>query len=103
MQEECVSDRRSGGGGGRTRDSPLSTEPYVGLNHMTLRSQPEQKSRVRHLGSLGGSGVELLPLALGVILGSQDRVPHRAPCMEPVSLSAYVSASISLSISLVNK
>ena len=40
-------------------------------------------------------------LALGVILGSQDQVPHQAPHMEPASPSAYVSAS--LSVSLVNK
>ena len=36
------------------------------------------------------------PAAWGVILGSQDRVPHRAPCMEPASPSACVSASFSL-------
>ena len=31
-----------------------------------------------------------------VILGSWDWVPHRAPCGEPASLSAYVSASLCL-------
>ena len=40
-------------------------------------------------------------LAQGVILGSWDRVPHWAPCMEPASPSACVSAS--LSVSLMNK
>ena len=45
-------------------------------------------------GRLGGSLVERLPLAQVVILGSWDRVPHRAPCGEPASLSAYVSASV---------
>ena len=45
---------------------------------------------------LGGSGVERLPLAQVVILGSRDRVPRRAPREEPASPSACVSASLSL-------
>ena len=49
----------------------------------------------------GGSAVERLPLAQGVTLESWDRVPHRAPCMEPASPSACVSAP--LSVSLMNK
>ena len=52
-------------------------------------------------GHLGGAAVEHLPLAQGVILESQDGVPHRAPCMEPASLSTYISAS--LCVSLMNK
>ena len=53
-------------------------------------------------GRLGGSVVGRLPSAQGVILESLDRVPHWAPCMEPVSSpSARVSASLSLS--LMNK
>ena len=47
--------------------------------------------------SLGGSVVEKLPLAQGVIPGFQDPVPHQALCMEPVSLSAYVSAFLYVS------
>ena len=39
-------------------------------------------------GSLGGSVVERLPSAQGVILGSWDRVLHQAPCEEPTSPSA---------------
>ena len=42
----------------------------------------------------GGSVVEHLPLAQGVILESWDQVPHRAPRMEPASPSAYVYASL---------
>ena len=42
-----------------------------------------------------------LPLAQGVTLGSWDRVLHRAPCLEPASPSACVSAS--LCVSLMNK
>ena len=53
------------------------------------------------LGRLGGSVVERLPSAQGVILGFHNRVPHRVPCGEPASPSAYVSAS--LSVSLMNK
>ena len=52
-------------------------------------------------GFLDGSAVEHLPLAQGEVLESRDRVPHRASCTEPASLSAYVSAS--LSVSLMNK
>ena len=52
-------------------------------------------------GRLGGSAVKHLPLSQGVILEFWDRVPHRAPCMEPASTSAYVSAS--LCVSLMNK
>ena len=53
------------------------------------------------LGSVGGSAVEHLPLAQGVIPGLWDRVPHQAPCEEPASPSAYVIAS--LSVSIMNK
>ena len=42
-------------------------------------------------GRLGGSEVKCLPSAQGVILESQDQVPHQAPCMEPASPSACVS------------
>ena len=58
-----------------------------------------QRSKHIVLGRLGGSVVERLPLAQGVSLESPDRVP----CMGPASLSAYVSASLSLCVSLTNK
>ena len=45
---------------------------------------------------LSGSAFGCLPLAQGMILESQDQVPHCAPCMEPASPTAYVSASLSL-------
>ena len=54
-------------------------------------------------GRPGGSAVWHLPLAQGMILGSRDRVPRQAPCMEPASPSACVSASLSFSVSLMNK
>ena len=47
-------------------------------------------------GHQGGSVVEHLPLAR-----HDPRVPNWAPCMEPASVSVYVSAS--LSVSLMNK
>ena len=50
-------------------------------------------------GSPGGSGVEHLPSAW--VPRSWDGVPHGPPCPEPASLSACVSAP--LSVSLVNK
>ena len=53
------------------------------------------------MGRLGGSMVEHLPLAQGVIMGSWDRIPHRAPRREPAFPSACVSAS--LCVSLMNK
>ena len=46
-------------------------------------------------GSLDGSAVGHLPSAQGVAPGSRDRVPRRAPCMEPASPSACASASLS--------
>ena len=52
-------------------------------------------------GHLGGSVVERLPLAQGMILGSWDRVLHQASFREPASPSTYVSAS--LCVSLMNK
>ena len=53
------------------------------------------------MGCLGGLVVESLPLAQGVILGSGIKSPHQAPCEEPASPSAYVIAS--LSVSIMNK
>ena len=49
----------------------------------------------------GGSVVEHLPLALVVIPESWDQVPLQVPQREPASPSAYVSAS--LFVSLMNK
>uniref|UniRef100_A0A8P0P9L2 Sorting nexin 3 n=1 Tax=Canis lupus familiaris TaxID=9615 RepID=A0A8P0P9L2_CANLF len=56
-------------------------------------------------GRLGDSVFEHLPLAQSVILETWDQVPRRAPCTEPASPSACVSASLSLCVcvSLMNK
>ena len=53
------------------------------------------------MGSLGGSVVEHLPLAQGMILGFWNQVSLQAPYGEPASLSAHVSAS--LCVSFMNK
>ena len=62
-----------------------------------LPSHPDAPVLFLHQDSLA----ECLPSAQVVSPGSWDRVPHRAPCMEPASPSAYVSAS--LCVSLMNK
>ena len=49
------------------------------------------------LGHLGGSGVERLPSAQGVIPGSWGRVPHGALCGEPASLPVSLPLSVCLS------
>ena len=49
---------------------------------------------------LGGSAVEHLSLAQGMIPGFQDQVLHRALCGGPASPSAYVYVSASLSLCL---
>ena len=61
-----------------------------------------RNTKIGQPGWLSGLGP---PSVQGVILGPWDRVPRRAPCMEPASPSAYVSASLSLilSVSLMNK
>ena len=54
-----------------------------------------------NLGAPGWLSVERLSLVQVVILGSRDGVPHQALLRELVSPSAYISAS--LSVSLMNK
>ena len=65
--------------------------------HSKLSSNKANSPISAQKGCLGGSAVERLPSAQGMILESQDRVPRRSPCMEPASPSACVSASLSLS------
>ena len=56
----------------------------------------------RDLGCLGCSVVGCMLSTQGVILGSWDRDLHQAPCREPASPSASVSASLS-GLSSMNK
>ena len=52
-------------------------------------------------GSLGGAVVWRLPLAQGVILETQDRIPHQGPGAWSLLLpSAYASASLCVSLYL---
>ena len=53
--------------------------------------------KIKNVGQPGWLSGLAPRLARGVILGSRDRVPRRAPCMEPASPSACVSASLSVS------
>ena len=71
-----------------------------GLCLRILNFYPSVIKRIK-LGHLGGSVIEHLPLAQVMILRSGDQVLHRAPCREPASPSAYVSASVF--VSLMNK
>ena len=76
------------------------------MERLVLSGVSDQKMLGRRRGNglisgreecLGGSAVEHLPSAQGVMLGSWDRVPPWASCMKPATLSAYVSASVCLS------
>ena len=68
-----------------------SRAPLSSLGHLDESSKPGT------LGHLGGSAVEHLPSAQGVISGYWDLVPHQAPHRELASPSACVSASLSVS------
>ena len=70
---------------------------YMKVCTMPILLMSRMKFKEVRQGHLGGSAIEHLPLAQGVILESQDRVPHQAPCMRPASLSACVSASLCVS------
>ena len=52
--------------------------------------------RLASVGQPGWLSGLVPPSAQGLILETQDRVPHRAPCVEPTSPSA-VSLPLSLS------
>ena len=55
------------------------------------------------LGILGWLSGLAPPTAQDVILETRDGVPRWAPCMEPASPSACVSASFSLSLCVSNE
>ena len=73
----------------------LSHTPQVGHYQQASRSCDS----VRHLKLTVGQPEWLSglapPSAQGVTLETRDRVPRQAPCMEPASPSACVSASLS--------
>ena len=57
------------------------------------------------MGSLGGAAVWRLPLAQGMILETQDRIPHRAPGAWSLLLPLPVSLPLSLAlfVTIINK
>ena len=77
--------------------SDICASSFVGLSGL-LQGYSDLEFLLEYLD---GSVVEHLPLAQGMILGSWDRAPYQAPHREPAPPSAYISAS--LSVSLMNK
>ena len=72
--------------------STLSTKHTLGVIKISLEK--------KYGGSLGmGLSGSALLSAQGGILETRDGVPRWAPCMEPASPSACVSASLSLCVS----
>ena len=68
----------------------------VGVSADQIYSIIERDFIILLWGHLGGSVVEHLLSAQGVISGSWDRVLHQAPC-EKTAPSAHVSASLRVS------
>ena len=69
-----------------------------GAHEGKIRSATEKLRNYNFWGHLGGTVVERLPFAHGMVSGSWDLVLHQAPHREPASPSAYVSASLSVSL-----
>ena len=85
-------------GSSPTRDSLLSSESAWRFSFLlppTPHSQINTSLKQKR-GQPGWLSGLAPPSVQGVILETQDRVLHRAPCMEPASPSACVSASLSL-------
>ena len=60
-------------------------------------------TKINFMGRLGGSGGWSPAFSSGRDLGIWDLGLHRTPCKEPALPSAYVSSSLSQSVSLMNK
>ena len=91
----CRTEQAGAGVGLPHPDPSTRVEAARQLSQLEVDTSVRTNSR----GSLGGSAVWRLPLAQGAILESWDRVPCRAPCVEPASPSACVSAFLSLCVS----
>ena len=87
--------------GGEEGSRACRVPRYLGPR-FSLEFSRKQASKMRP-GQPGWLSGLALPSAQGVILESWHRVPRQAPCMEPASPSAWVSASLSLCVSLVDK
>ena len=67
--------------------------------NLLFKKIPSRAAQVAQWAAVAQPG----PAAQGLTLETWDRVPHWAPCMEPASPSACVSAPLSLSLCLMNK
>ena len=95
---------RAGGVGSNSRWRSIgivSMNSGRGFKEAYVREGWSELENIR--GRLGGSAVECLPSTQGVILETQDQVPHEDPCMKPASPSACVSASLCVSHEQINK
>ena len=85
------------GDGPRVYRSSVISTPFLQSQNYSQHEKFILKKKESLEGCLGGSVVECLPSAQGMIPGSWDRVPHRAPQREPASPSACVSAFLCVS------
>ena len=72
----------------------ISNYAYKVLNKLKKKKKKKLNKNVCVRGSPDGPAVWSHLWPRGVILETQDPVPHRAPCMEPASPSAWVSVSL---------
>ena len=59
--------------------SACVSHEYLSKGAATVENSLEGPREVKNKGSLGGAAVWCLPLAQGVILETQDRIPRQAP------------------------
>ena len=89
-----------------TRAFEIST-PMVGCSQTRDQVVLVHKNKFHYkfysLRAAGWPSGLVPPSAQGVILKTWDRVPRQAPCIEPASPSAYVSASVCMCFSWINK
>ena len=86
----------------RTGSSLLSLATWKPLVNLQIRAVSwDIRDRATTKGHLRGLGVEHLPLAQVMTLGSWDRVPHQAGAC--FSLCLCLCLSLSLSLFLMNK
>ena len=81
--------------------------PHLAKSLLEILSPPHPQTLhldTRFLSKINKSGQPrwldglALPSVQGVILGTQDQVPHQAPCTEPASPSVCASACLSVSL-----
>ena len=80
------------------RSDSLTKDKFLKVKegkHVALPSSSRKRS-LETMGRLRGWAAEPLPSAQALILETRDRVLRRAPCKEPASPSACVSASLCL-------